>query len=76
MRKHITLLFTFLAFAMTAQSQDLVKLDSEKVDFSNPWNIILYIIFPILLTIFYINWSKNKRKEREEERKNKDKKNK
>lgn len=54
----------------TAQSQDLIKLDNEEVDFSNPWNIVLYIIFPILLVIFYIRWSKSKRLEREEQQKN------
>ncbi len=73
MRTSLTILLAIIGFATAAQSQDLVKLDKEKVDFENPWNILLYIIFPILLAIFYISWSKSKRKEREEERKNKNK---
>lgn len=69
-----TLIFALIfQITVNAQSQDLIKLDNEKVDFSNPWNIVLYIVFPILLTIFYIRWSIGKRREREEEQKNKNK---
>lgn len=66
----VILALVFYATAK-AQSQDLVKLDNEPVDFSNPLNIVLYIVFPILLTIFYIRWSIGKRREREEQQRNK-----
>lgn len=48
-----------------AQSQELVKLDNDPVDFSNPLNILLYIVFPIVLAVFYFWWLKHQRKERE-----------
>jgi hypothetical protein len=48
-----------------AQSQELVKLDNDPVDFSNPLNILLYIVFPIVLAVFYFWWLKQQRKERE-----------
>lgn len=71
MRTYTTMLALFFYLSTNAQSQDLVKLDNEPIDFSNPWNIVLYIVFPILLTIFYIRWSIGKRREREEQQRNK-----
>ncbi len=71
MRTYTLILALIFQLSVNAQSQDLIKLDHEQVDFSNPWNIVLYIVFPILLTIFYIRWSIGKRREREEQQKNK-----
>jgi drug/metabolite transporter (DMT)-like permease len=54
-----------LTSSLFGQSQELVQLDKEPVDFSNPWNIVLFIIFPIVLAVFYFWWLKQQRKERE-----------
>jgi uncharacterized membrane protein len=71
MYRFFVFFFSVLAgFSAFAQSQDLITRDDVPVDFSNPWNIVLYIVFPLLLVIFYLYWSKTKRKEREENRKN------
>lgn len=71
MQRFFALFFMIIAGVRAlAQSQDFVTLDDVPVDFSNPWNIVLYIIFPLLLVIFYLYWLKTKRKEREENRKN------
>ncbi|MCC5916688.1 MAG: hypothetical protein JJU02_05110 [Cryomorphaceae bacterium] len=73
----IFFLFVFGLFQsiIFAQSQDLVTMDDVPVDFSNPWNIVLYIVMPLLLVIFYIYWNKQQRKAREEASKKKQNKN-
>ncbi|MCU0398396.1 MAG: hypothetical protein MUC73_09865 [Cyclobacteriaceae bacterium] len=35
---------------------------SEPVDFTNPWNIVVYIIVPIGLVILYLYWKKHRKK--------------
>lgn len=44
--------------------------EPEPVPFTLP-NILIFIVAPVLLFIFYIWWLKKKRKEREEELQNK-----
>ncbi|TXE05679.1 adenylosuccinate synthetase [Gelidibacter salicanalis] len=36
--------------------------DNSPMDFSNPFDLIVYIILPILLIIFYILWRRSKRR--------------
>ncbi|MDW5288535.1 adenylosuccinate synthetase [Formosa sp. PL04] len=39
--------------------------DNTPVDFSNPFNIIVFIIIPIIVIILYIYWKKTKNKKEE-----------
>ncbi|TDU40092.1 hypothetical protein BXY82_2132 [Gelidibacter sediminis] len=39
--------------------------DNSPMDFSNPFDLIVYIILPILLIIFYILWRRSKRRNRD-----------
>ncbi|TVQ80641.1 MAG: hypothetical protein EA358_01475 [Flavobacteriales bacterium] len=66
MRILLTAFFLLNIALLQAQSQDLVKINNDPVDFSNPLNILLYIIFPILLAVFYIWWMRKQREEREQ----------
>lgn len=68
MRILLTAFFLLNIALLQAQSQDLVKINNDPVDFSNPLNILLYIIFPILLAVFYIWWMRKQREEREQNR--------
>lgn len=68
MRILLTAFFLLNIGLLQAQSQDLVKINNDPVDFSNPLNILLYIVFPILLAVFYIWWMRKQREEREQEK--------
>ncbi|GAA4281194.1 adenylosuccinate synthetase [Gaetbulibacter aestuarii] len=37
--------------------------DNSPIDFSNPFELVVYIILPILIVIFYIIWRKKKKNE-------------
>ncbi|WP_027126565.1 hypothetical protein [Gelidibacter mesophilus] len=39
--------------------------DSSPIDFSNPFEIIVFVIAPILLVIFYLYYRKKKKNDRE-----------
>lgn len=36
--------------------------DNKPIDFSEPFDVIVFIILPILFIIFYIIWRRNKNK--------------
>ncbi|CDF79274.1 hypothetical protein BN863_15620 [Formosa agariphila KMM 3901] len=36
--------------------------DNEPLDFSDPFNIVVFIILPIVAVILYMVWRKNRRK--------------
>ncbi|MFH4967549.1 adenylosuccinate synthetase [Gaetbulibacter sp. M240] len=39
--------------------------DNTPIDFSNPIEVLVYIILPILIVVFYMLWRKKKKKEKE-----------
>ncbi|MEO6347800.1 MAG: adenylosuccinate synthetase [Aquaticitalea sp.] len=39
--------------------------DNNPIDFSNPFNVIVFIILPILLVIFYFYWKRKQKRDRE-----------
>lgn len=39
--------------------------DNTPVDFTNPFNWIVFIILPIAVAIYYIYWRKSKRKDQD-----------
>ncbi|WP_179344984.1 adenylosuccinate synthetase [Winogradskyella ursingii] len=36
--------------------------EGKTLDFSDPFEVIVYVILPILLIVFYLIWRKKKRK--------------
>ncbi|MCG2462198.1 adenylosuccinate synthetase [Flavobacteriaceae bacterium F89] len=36
--------------------------DIDPIDLTRPFDVIVYIILPVLLIVFYILWRKNKKK--------------
>ncbi|WP_233268502.1 adenylosuccinate synthetase [Cellulophaga sp. L1A9] len=37
--------------------------DNNPIDLSSPFDVIMYIVMPILMLIFYILWRRNKKKD-------------
>lgn len=63
------ILFLLVSFPQQLSAQGPTSLPGgkpEPVPFTLP-NILIFIVAPVLLFIFYIWWLKQKRKEREEE---------
>ena len=38
--------------------------DNSPIDFTNAFDVIVYIILPVLMIIFYIFWRKKKKKDK------------
>ncbi|MCL8006103.1 adenylosuccinate synthetase [Gelidibacter japonicus] len=41
--------------------------DTSPIDFSSPFEVIVYIVAPILLIIFYFTYRKKQRKDKDQE---------
>ncbi len=39
--------------------------DNNPIDLTSPFDVIVYIVLPILMIIFYILWRKRKKKDKE-----------
>lgn len=39
--------------------------DNSPIDFTSPFDVIVFIILPILVIILYIFWVRNKKRDRE-----------
>lgn len=66
------ILFTQLKQLAAQVPSNLPAGDPEPLPFT-PVNIVIYIVLPVALFIFYIWWLKQRKKKREEELKEKDK---
>lgn len=40
---------------------------NKPIDLTSPFDLIVFIILPILVVVFYIFWRRNKRRDREED---------
>ncbi|MGB3342316.1 MAG: hypothetical protein WBA61_00255 [Aequorivita sp.] len=58
----ITLLSTFLVSAQIPTEVPKPQ-DNKAVDFSNPTDIIIFIVLPLVVVVLFIVWRGKKRKE-------------
>lgn len=60
----ITWIIMFLTAFMTVAVQipQDIPHQSEPVDFTSPLNILLYIVLPVIMVVYYYLWRKNQRK--------------
>ncbi len=54
-------IFYFLQLPMGSRNPD----DNNPIDITDPFDLIMYIILPILLLIFYLLWKRNKKNDRD-----------
>jgi hypothetical protein len=59
--KHCALLVGTPLISVAQIPQDIPN-QSEPVDFTSGWNILIYIVLPILMGIYYYFWRKKQRK--------------
>jgi cytochrome bd-type quinol oxidase subunit 2 len=67
LKSTITLCITLLIFASilriaNAQIPQDIPHQSEPVDFTSGWNILIYIVLPIMMVVYYYWWRKKQRK--------------
>lgn len=53
-------LITFTQLPLGTRNPD----DNSPIDFTSPFEVIVYIILPILIAIFYIIWRRQKKQRR------------
>lgn len=53
-------LFLLLQLPIGTRNPD----DNSPIDFGNAFDVIVYIILPVLMLIFYILWRKKKKKDK------------
>lgn len=63
----LTAIFTLFMTVIYAQKPSVApKGDHEPIDFTQPENIVIYIVLPIVIVILYFMWKAKNKKEREE----------
>ncbi len=39
--------------------------DNDPIDFTSPFDVIVYIVLPVLMIIFYILWRRRKKRDKD-----------
>mgnify|MGYP006188934655 CR=1 FL=1 len=65
MKNRLTALFTLLFLSTVAFAQiptEVPKPSEEPIDLSNPADVIIYIILPLSMILFFFLWRKKRKK--------------